>query len=145
MSEFKCIFLDHELDVDPALHFYADFFLNYQPSKWQKGSGDGLFSFVSADGYKAELYVLESKDLGISVRYNFRAVGERKGMEFYSVGQSEKMNQVQDFGDDQWVPAGSFIPPAQAWLTVEDFFHHPLEKSFRVRWLSSHEIYWPDK
>ncbi|NWE20410.1 hypothetical protein [Pseudomonas sp. P7548] len=145
MSEFKCIFLDHELDADPALRFYADFFLNYQPSKWQKGGGDGVFSFVSDDGYKAQLCVLESKGLGISVRYNLRAAGEREGVEFYSVGQPEKMNRVEDFGDDQWVPAGSFLAPMKAWLAVEDFFHHPLEKSSRMGWLSSHEICWPDK
>jgi hypothetical protein len=55
MSEFKCVFLDHALDTEPDLRFYAVFFLNYHPSLWQNGSGDGVFSFISDAGDKAEL------------------------------------------------------------------------------------------
>ncbi|QJI14822.1 hypothetical protein HKK58_20480 [Pseudomonas sp. ADAK22] len=144
MSEFKCIFLDHDVDADPDLEFYADFFLNYQSAMWQKGCGDGVFSFVSEEGDKSELSVLENKELGISVRYNIRTANERRGAEFYSVGDQQKMNQVEDFGEDQFVPAGSFLEPKIAWLAVEDFFKNPLVKSRRIVWLHSEDISWPD-
>lgn len=121
MPEFKCFFLDHDVDANPDLQFYAGFFLNYQPSMWQKGCGDGVFSFISEKGDKSELAVLENKEFGISVRYNFRANGERRGVEYYSVDDPQKMNQVEDFGEDQFVPAGSFLQPKIAWLAVEDF------------------------
>lgn len=54
------------------------------------------------------------------------------------------MNHVEDFGDDQFVPAGSFIQPKKAWLAVEDFFKKPLVKSSRITWLSSGDILWPN-
>ncbi len=144
MSEFKCIFLDYDVDENPKLQFYADFFLNYHPSMWQKGGGDGVLSFVSDKGDKSELTVLENKEFGISVRYNFRAAGERRGAEYFSVCDQQKMNHVEDFGDDQIVPAGSFIQPKKAWLAVEDFFKNPLVKSGRIAWLNSDDISWPD-
>lgn len=137
MAQFKCFFLDHALDTEPDLRFYAEFFLNYQPSLWQNGGGDGVFSFISDAGDKADLSVLENTHLGISVRYNFRAAGERKGVEFYAMGHPAKMHLIEDCGDDQFVPAGSFLPPEKAWLAVEDFFTQPLDKSRRVEWVSS--------
>ncbi|WP_076951510.1 hypothetical protein [Pseudomonas cedrina] len=111
---------------------------------WQKGCGDGVFSFINDKDDKSELAVLENKELGISVRYNFRAAGGRRGAEYYSVGDQQKMNQVKDFGEDQFVPAGSFIQPKIAWLAVEDFFKNPLVKSHRIAWLNSNDISWPN-
>lgn len=65
------------------------------------GRGGGVFSFTSDAGDTIELSVLENKQLGTCVRYNIRAAGERKEAEFYSVSDPGKMNQIEDFGDDQ--------------------------------------------
>lgn len=144
MSKFSCYFLDHEIDVSPALESYADFFLSYQSSKWQKGCGDGVFSFVSDSGDKCELSVLENGKFGISVRYNIRRAGENKGGEYFSVGVQEKINQIEDAGEDQFVPIGSFLKPETAWLAVEDFFDNPTQKSGRIEWINSDDISWPE-
>lgn len=145
MPELKCFFLDHDVDINPDPQAYAEFFLNYQSSKWQKGSGDGVFSYISDEGDKSELSVLENKELGISVRYNIRISGERTGAEFYSVGTLNKINVVKNCGDDQFVPEGSFLKPDVAWLAVEDFLKNPRVKSVRITWLNSDDISWPDR
>ena len=57
----------------------------------------------------------------------------------------EKINDVEDVGDDQFAPVGSFLPPQEAWLALEDFFNNPLCKSARIKWINSDEIAWPDE
>lgn len=108
------------------------------------GSADGVFSFLSDSGDQCDLSVLESEKYGISVRYNIKKSGERRGGEFYSVNELEKINDIEDVGDDQFAPVGSFLKPQEAWLALEDFFNDPLQKSDRVKWISSNEIAWPD-
>jgi len=144
MSIFTCYFLDEKLNNNPQLSFYSDFFLNYSSLKWDKGAGDGVFNFIADNGDKADLTVVEHGKKGISVRYNFRKHNERRGFEYYSIASPEQMNHVEDVGDDQFVPLGSFLKPKQAWLAVEDFFNHPLSKSNRIEWLNSDNINWPD-
>ena len=144
MSEFTSYFLDHDLVTNPALSSYTDFFVNYKPSKWDRGCGDGIFSFVSDSGDKSELSVIENENFGISVRYNFRKSGERKSSEFYSVGSPEKISQIENVGEDHLVPVGSFLKPAEAWIAVEDFFDNPTQKSGRIEWIDSEDIPWPE-
>ena len=140
MSKFYCHFLDQALGVNPKLENYSDFFLNYHPSKWKIGCGDGVFSFENEDGDSAVLSVIESEIYGISVRYNFRKGGQKENHEFYSVSDRQMMNQVEDVGDDQFVPVGSFLKPNLAWLAVEDFLENPLQKSVRIDWANSKDI-----
>lgn len=144
MFKFKCFFLDNAVSTVPQLESYADFFLHYQPSKWQIGSGDGVFSFVSNEGDRYDLFVLENPDLGISVRSNSRCRADTEGHEFYSVAFHEKIHQIVDAGDEQFAPAGSFLKPEVAWLAVEDFFNDPQQKSERIQWIASNDIVWPD-
>ncbi len=143
MSSFECYFLDCEVDTAPDLRSYADFFLNYQPSLWRRGGGDGVLTYTSDSGDTADLTVLESESLGISVRYNIRSGGVRKGHEYYSVANLETINRVEDVGDDQFAPLGSFLKPETAWQAVEDFFANPLEKSEWIEWINSDEVAWP--
>ncbi len=144
MSVFKVYFLGRDVDDDPEPASYADFFLNYQSSVWQEGGGDGVFSFNSDMGDVSDLSVLESEQHGICVRYNIKKNGMRKGREFYAVGDSDALDRIEDVGDDQFAPIGSFLTPELAWLVIEDFFANPLEKSSRIQWVSSDDIKWPD-
>jgi hypothetical protein len=140
MSKLFCYFLDNEIDENPTPEKYSDFFINYHPSKWKRGSGDAVFSFEDNNNNGAVLSVIESEKLGISVRYNIIKSDRNENSEFYSVGDEAKINLVEDVGDDQFVPIGSFIEPNLAWLTIEDFLSSPLNKSKKIRWVNSKEI-----
>ncbi|WP_111460738.1 MULTISPECIES: hypothetical protein [unclassified Pseudomonas] len=144
MSKFYCFFQGPVLVENPQLDSFAEYFLDYKPEKWMGGSGDGVFSFESDSGRSCDLSILESKEYGISVSYNIREPGERRGKEYYSVSNMEKINDIEDVGDDQFAPVGSFLPPQEAWLALEDFFNNPLCKSDRIKWINSDEIAWPD-
>ena len=142
MFKFNCYFLDQDLDNAPSPEKYRDFFLKYDPDSWSSGAGDGVFDARFENGDVATLSVLEEHSLGISVRFNFRRSGERSSQEYYSVGNHKEINNVDNVGDDQFLPIGSFLKPEQAWLAVEDFFENPCEKSNRIEWMSSDEIEW---
>lgn len=145
MSKFYCYFQGPVLVENPQLDYFADYFLGYTPEKWMGTSGDGVFSFVSDSGDKCDLSILESREYGISVSYNIRRPGEKRGEGYYSVSDIKKINDVEDVGDDQFAPVGSFLPPQEAWLALEDFFKSPLCKSDRIKWINSDEIAWPDE
>lgn len=145
MPRFYCYFQGPVLMENPQLEYFADYFLGYAPEKWMAGTGDGVFSFVSDLGVSCDLSILESRKYGISVIYSIRRPGEKRGEEYYSVSDMEKINDVEDVGDDQFAPVGSFLPPQKAWLALEDFFNNPLCKSDRIKWISSDEIAWPDE
>jgi len=145
MTKFYCCFQGPVVIENPQLGSFADYFLDYTPEKWMDGSGDGVFSFVSDLGDSCNLSILESREYGISVRYNIRKPGERRGEEYYSVSDLKKINNFEDVGDDQFAPVGSFLPPQNAWLALEDFFNSPLFKSDRIQWINSDEISWPDE
>lgn len=65
--------------------------------------------------------VIESEALGIFVRYNFRKSNQKEGVDFYSVFDQQKINLIEEIGDDQFVPIGAFVNPKIAWLAVKDF------------------------
>lgn len=145
MPRFYCYFQGPVLVENPRLEYFVDYFLDYAPEKWMGGTGDGVFAFVSDSGDSCDLSILESRKYGISVSYNIRRSGEKRGGAYYSVGNMGKVNDVEDVGDDQFAPVGSFLPPQEAWLALEDFFNNPLCKSGRIKWISADEIAWPDE
>ncbi len=144
MPDLSCYFLDKDMDSNPSLEKYKDYFLKYDPEVWSCGAGDGVFDVRFENGDNATLSVLEGRKLGISVRYNFRKFNDSQGQEFYSVGSKKQINVIKDVGDDQFAPVGSFLEPEQAWLAVEDFFNNPRQKSSRIQWIAADQINWPE-
>lgn len=144
MPEFKCYFLDFDVEANPDPSIYRDYFINFSPNDWIRGAGDGVFDAKCENGDVATLSLLGGHQNKISIRFNHRLSGERKGVEFYSLARQELINTVKDVGEDQFAPLGSFLEPEIAWQVIEDFFTNPTQKSNKIKWIKSDLIQWPE-
>lgn len=144
MNKIRSIVLGGAEEYLTKCDKYQDLFLEYNSKKWQRGSGDAVFSYSGGCEEKSSLSFIECKDCGISARFNSRIGDAIREEEYYSVGAVDKMNLIKDVGDDQFVPVGSFVSPEQAWMAVEDFFEKPMVKPSRIEWIDSEKIDWGD-
>ena len=144
MGEFHCNFLDWATNNSSDPEKYKDHFLNYDPQKWLAGSGGGAFTYRDDEFADCTIIALENPKYGIMFMYNLRRKGDKKGEGWLTVGNVELINQIEDVGDDQFFPLGSFVTPEEAWLALEDFFKHPTEKPKRVKWVNVDDVEWPE-
>lgn len=140
---FHCNFLDFMSDNAPVPERYRDYFLQYDPDQWRRGSGGGSFVYRDDLGNRWSMVIIEDTGHGISLMSNMLS-RSRRGEEWFTLGNAEKINVFINTKDDIMVPAGSFLDPKEAWLGVEDFLTNPTVRSPRVKWVNSGTLNWPE-
>ena len=145
MSNFHSTFIDN-IDVEKlSLSSFQKIFERKNENDDVAGNG-GSFQYFFVDGKIASLLALHHRSLGYLLNYVLYDRDRKKVLkDFFSVGSSEKMDLVEDIGDEEFYPIGAFISLEDAWKAVEDFINHPSKKSSKINWISSDEISWPDQ
>ncbi len=91
------------------------------------------------------MIILQNSQYGILLSYDcYDKIGKRILSNYYSVGDPTKMDLIEDVGDEEFFPIGSFLEPKHAWLAIEDFFNHPIKISDRIEWIAADQIEWPE-
>ena len=137
-------FLNIDSGSAPDLPKIESSFLAYTPEKWREGTGDGMFTCTDEEKGVSDMYLIDDGKSGISVRYNHRDRGERRGSEFYSIADRKIMDNIIDVGEDQFVPEGSLLAPTVAWMVLNEFVRSPHKLPTCVEWISSQDVKWPD-
>lgn len=137
-STFYSIGKGRELNVST----FEEYFTNYKPEIWNEDGG-GSLEYFGEDKVVTTLLFIHNPNLGILLSYNQYDDAKKKTIcDFYSVGIPEKIELIEDIGDEEFYPIGSFLNPQQAWLAVEDFLTNPSQKSERIEWIASDKIQW---
>ncbi|NVJ90935.1 MAG: hypothetical protein HWE34_04720 [Methylocystaceae bacterium] len=144
MTQFHSTFYSIGKGSELNASVFKEYFVNYQPEIWNEDGG-GSLQYFGEDKVETTLLFIHNPNLGILLSYNQYDNAKNKTIcDFYSVGIREKIELIEDIGDDEFYPIGSFLNPQQAWLAVEDFFADPAQKSERIEWISSDKIQWPE-
>jgi hypothetical protein len=144
MSEYLFNLLDKPADDNPSVEKYVGYFLKYNALEWERGSCGGSFAYFDDVGNRWALTISHSRGLGFSFFFNEKLLGEKKSAEFITVGDTSKMDEFVDIGNNTHLPRGSFLSPSAAWKIVEDFIGTPREISNRTCWIATRELCWPE-
>jgi hypothetical protein len=136
-----------------ALFTYADpghdprrwerYFLRFDPSEWDE-HGDGVLQYLTGTGLMYSLMVMHWKDLGLLLQYTSNDLDANRQLCCkYAVADAGALDRFEE-RDDLLFPTGCFLPPATAWLAVQDFLSNPERQSKRVEWVDDDGIPWPD-
>ncbi len=144
VSNLSFSFLDMDSGKASDLPRIESAFIAYTPEQWREGAGDGMFTCTDDEKGVSDLYLIDDGKGQVSVRYNHRNNGERRGVEFYSVGDRSSIDTIVDVGEDQFVPKGSLIDPSLAWKVLNEFVSSPYETPKSVEWIPSQDVSWPE-
>ncbi|BDM65376.1 hypothetical protein NFHSH190041_28280 [Shewanella sp. NFH-SH190041] len=140
---FICNFLDFAMERYPKPNYYEDYFLNYTPSKWKDGSGDGLFKYYDNNGIEYSLIIIEDLRYGILLTYSkFNENNQTSISSYYSVGNKLKINNMTLVDDELFMPSGCFMKPKIAWLAVKAFLTAPTVMPNSIEWVNEDDIPW---
>lgn len=119
---------------------WKSYFLNYDPAKWNEEGDGGLHFADESEEIRYSLIVAHYADLGFSLWQTTSL--KKKSATMISVNKPVAIGEFVEV-DDFNIPLGSFLPPEDAWLAVEDFLHEPRHPSKRIEWIASDELPWP--
>lgn len=144
MGQFHSTFYSFGRGCELKAASFQKHFLEYNPAEWAE-EGGGSLQYFSDGGHVISLVILQNDKYGIMLSYDcYDKERKRTSHDCYSVGNPEKLNLIEDVGDEEFFPVGSFLRPEQAWLAVEDFFENPTKPSKRIDWIASDLIDWPE-
>ena len=130
-------------EIVPAT--FKPHFLNFDPFEWDQQGGGGSLQYTAQDGVRYSLTCIANKKYGVMLQWDCletKLIGINN--QSFSIGNKERMHQIEDIGDEEFYPVGSFLKPELAWLAVRDFFSNPSKKSNQIEWINSNDIEWPD-
>ncbi|MDP8078619.1 hypothetical protein [Phocoenobacter skyensis] len=136
-AHFNINFLDLPTTDSNDKLMYIDYFLNYDPNKWKKGSGGASFVYIEMDKIYS-LVINEHSKYGFNLMYE----PSHNGNGCYSLGDSSLLNEFIEDNEENFMPVGTYISADKAWLVVEDFLNNPKIASNRIQWVSDDDIEW---
>jgi hypothetical protein len=142
MGQFHSTFYSFGRGSDLNSSTFAKYFLQYDADEWAH-EGGGSIQYFSDENTVTSLVILQNAQYGIMLSYDcYDKTNKKTLLDCYSVGNPQKMNVIEDIGDDEFFPTGFFLKPEVAWLAVEDFFNNPTKVSERIEWVTSDQIDW---
>jgi hypothetical protein len=137
----NALFSYAESSCDPKR--WERYFLNFNPSDWEKESG-GVLQYLTDTSLKYALMVSYWKNLGFLLQYSCDDLKAHKQVCCrYAVADSSALDRFEE-RDELVFPTGCFLAPTAAWLAVEDFLNNPKQPSRRVEWVDDEAIPWPE-
>lgn len=141
MVSWTCNFLDFSTDQQPSVEMYRDYFLDFNPAYWNKGSCGASFVCQEDDGSQYSITMMLAPENGLCLLYSRRLNGIRD--EFCSVGNPTKQTSFIEVGDNLYMPLGSVISPMDALHTLEVFFASPADSPATIQWRNTLDMIWP--